>query len=103
MFGFNVFNFAKIFRVHAIIRNANGTFVRIRYVREDGKEINLIGRTGVRFQGASQPMFRSPFHINFYKCTRWGDNGWRQLRVDRIKLIATVGRKEVVQGFKPHA
>ena len=89
---FNLFNIARLVRVHQLVKNANGTFMRITFTKEDGTKRNLVGRTGVKWRGQASPMFRSPYHITFYSL----QDGFRTVRVDKVQQVASCGRVEIV-------
>lgn len=88
-----MFNFFKLFRVHGLVRNANGTFMRITFIKEDGTKRSLVGRTGVKWQGKPSEMFRSLYHVNFYGVR---EEGFRTIPIPKITHIATCGKVEVL-------
>lgn len=89
----NIFNIARLVRVHGLIRNANGTFVTIKFKNAEGSERIINGRTGVKWKGKPAGLFRNPYIINLWSVH---DRAFRSIRADRVEMIKSCGRVEIL-------
>jgi hypothetical protein len=89
----NIFNLSRLVRVHGLIKNANGTFITIKFKNAEGVEKTINGRTGVRWNDKPSVLFRNPYLINFWSVH---DRGFRSIRADRIEVIKSCGRVEIL-------
>ncbi len=89
----NIFNLARLVRVHGLIKNANGTFLTIKFRNAEGQERILNGRTGVQWKGSPSKAFRNPYLINFWSTQ---DREFRSIRADRVETIKSCGKVEVL-------
>lgn len=89
----NIFNIARLVRVHGLIKNANGTFVTIRFKNSEGTYRTINGRTGVKWNGKNSNAFRNPYVVNIWSVQ---DRAFRSIRADRIEMIKSCGKVDIL-------